>query len=282
MTDPVTTPPVKWVGGKRRLLPELTRALPRDVSKRRYVEMFAGGAALFFKLQPKTATLCDINAELINFYICLRDCPSTLNWALRVVGKQSYEAVRLKFNQSKRSTGKAAGVEQAARFLYLNKMGFNGLYRENLSGEFNVPRGSAKTFDFDQGKLEDASRALRNVELNTGSVFSRRVFDTKPHPGKGRLIYADPPYDSLKSKGFTGYNAEGFGRAEQHDLMVLLSEAANTGDKIIVSNADTGFIRNTYKNFYVTEVFGSRSVSSDGNGRGKVLELLITSYKPGT
>ena len=265
-------PIVKWAGGKTRLLSELMRRRPLEF--RRYYEPFLGGGALFFKTLPTHAVLSDVNEDLMNVYRCIA-------WNVEAVirrleahrenhGHDYYYAVRARFNDRRncRST-----VERAAAFLYLNKTCFNGLYRVNKRGMFNVPIGRyAAPRICDPKALRSASRVLQRTELRIGN-YQEQLRDAGP----GDFVYIDPPYDPLtKTANFTSYTAGSFGDQDQHDLACVVGDLTDRGVFVMLSNSDTPFIRDLYRGFKIEQIMAPRAISSKGNMRARVPEVLIT------
>jgi DNA adenine methylase len=217
-------PIVKWAGGKSRLLSQLIPLLPADIHARRYIEPFAGGAALFFALQPARAILADINASLIAAYKAVqRDLESVVDQLRLHEARHStdyYYACRNAYN-----TGTLAEVQRAGAFLYLNRTCFNGLHRVNKRGEFNVPAGRyARPRIVNDVALRAAHHALRNVKLRAASFESILEY-ARP----GDFVYFDPPYDAGSTASFTQYNAAAFGRAEQVALSSVVDELDRRG-----------------------------------------------------
>lgn len=255
----MTAPFLKWAGGKARLLPELLSRLPADVDERRHVEPFLGGGALFFARQPKRALLADVNPRLVATYHAVRDdVESVVNrlsfHALRH-SKQHYLDSREAFN-----TGGlwSAGAEVAALFIYLNKTGFNGLYRENLKGEFNVPWGKRAMFSLDYDGLREASRALRGVEIVCAD-FEWVCEQVGPQD----FVYLDPPYDpASETANFATYVADGFDRADQERARVVLEALYLLGVPAMVSNHDTLYTRELYRALRVESVTAPRSIGA--------------------
>lgn len=259
-------PFLKWAGGKTKLLPEIRARLPEDFHDLTYHEPFLGGGSVFLGLEPKSAVLSDVNLGLINVYRHVRDSAAELLRCLhahedwhRADPKFHYAGVRGRYNLEPKS-----GVSQASRFIYLNRTCFNGLYRENAKGEFNVPIGSyVSPTVCDTNTILAASAALQGVDLLHGS------FDLGPPPGYGHFVYADPPYHET----FTKYTKVGFYSGRQWDLAGWLNSHHNAGGLFMASNSDTPFIRELYGRFNVQVVSSSR-----GMDRKRVGELLITNY----
>ena len=262
---------MKWAGGKRTLAPEIAEHLPEEFND--YWEPFVGGGAVFFYLEANgriqgKARLSDINEDLISTYMAVKSESSEVIRGLqesqrkhKKEGKKYYEYAR---NQNSRRFKKNSSI--ASRFIYLNKTCYNGLYRVNSSGKFNVPMGSYVNPNIcDKENIIVASKALKNA-----SIKCHGFEDSKPK--RGDLIYCDPPYDET----FTGYTDNGFWQEEQRRLRDKCIEWRETGAHVVISNNDTQLIRELYKDFVFVEVEAARYINCDGDGRGKVRELVIT------
>ena len=264
-------PVVKWAGGKTRLLPELLKRVPRTYG--RYFEPFAGGAALFFHLAPAHGVLSDTNSDLIATYVAVRDDVELLIRKLRrharLHDKQHYYTTRFRWNEGRAR----AEIDRAASFIYLNKTCFNGLWRVNRDGAFNVPMGRyAAPAICKPVVLRAAHEALARTELH---CHDYRAAST--HAERGDFIYFDPPYDPItKSASFTSYTAAAFGADQQRELAETASALAARGVRVMLSNSDTRFIRSLYRNFTIDRVKCSRAINSNAARRGKVNELIIT------
>jgi DNA adenine methylase len=260
-------PFVKWAGGKTQLLGELLKRFPKNV--RRYHEPFLGGGAVFFSTQPTRAYLSDVNAELIATYQAIRDHVEEVIEALQAheVNEAYYYAVRAQDSDT------LDPIQCAARTLFLNRTCYNGLYRVNRSGQFNVPYGHyANPTLCNAANLRLASRALKKVTLVEQSVFamSRRV-------RRGDLVYFDPPYDPVSpSASFTAYAKQGFGRPEQESLRDLFLRLAQRGVHVVLSNSDTPFIRQLYRGCRIDRVQARRAINSRADRRGTVGEVIVT------
>lgn len=258
-------PFVKWAGGKRTLVPEIARLLPSTFED--YWEPFVGGGAVFFGLSDRmqTAHLSDSNKELVTTYTMVRDRVEAVIDALFVHAEQHnrkhYSHVRDKMHNEQDP------VLLAARFIYLNKTCFNGLYRVNRSGRFNVPIGRHPNPTIcDAENIRNASKVLRKATL------SARLFtDEQVAPKEGDLVYCDPPYDGT----FSAYTNTGFGVDDQTRLRDRCVQWREAGAQVIVSNSSTDLIRELYHGFTLHEVTAPRYISSDGDGRGKTTEFLI-------
>jgi DNA adenine methylase len=272
--DPDPRPFLKWVGGKTQLLEQLQPLLPPTF--RRYFEPFVGGAALFFDLHAKDRLnaevfLTDVNAELIDAYVAIRDHVDDVIEVLRGHRYESdyYYEVR-KLDRTKLSL-----AERAARTVFLNKTGYNGLYRVNRSGQFNVPFGRFTNPAFcDVENLRACSRALRGVQI-TAADFEA-VLETAR---KGDFVYFDPPYVPLSpTSDFTAYIPGGFGEGEQRKLAKVFGKLARRGVYAMLSNSDTPFVRKLYEDFDIETVYAARSVNSNAARRGKLPEVVVRTY----
>ncbi len=276
-------PPLKWVGGKRQLLLELLAHLPPTFKN--YHEPFLGGGALFFELanqgKIEKAFLSDMNEHLIITYTAIRD---QLPQVLRLLKHYLYAE---KFYYAKRALDPTllSLPERAARFIYLNKTCYNGLYRENKKGLFNVPFGRYTNPSFcDPQNMQQVSQALSTANILQHS-FEKILVQAK----KGDLIYFDPPYHPVsKTASFTAYQKSGFKEAEQIKLRDIILELDKKGCFIMLSNSAADLIlelyakKNTRKNFHVDFVKANRSINSKSSARGKVSEIILTNYVTNT
>lgn len=269
---------VKWAGGKRQLLGQFALLFPNKFNN--YLEPFVGSGAVFFymiqKFEPGEVIISDLNEELINAYELIRDEVEKLIVELKqhkqshlIEGKQYYLMMRAK------NPAELPPLERAARFIYLNKTGFNGLYRVNSKGKFNVPMGSYKNPDIVQEeKLRWVSNLLKNIIIKVSS-FETVVNFAKP----GDFVYFDPPYYPLeKGKNFTTYTKETFLEDEQQKLAQVFKQLDNKGCLVMLSNSDTKFIKNLYSNYNIHQVQATRMINCHGNKRGKINEVVVTNY----
>ncbi len=270
-TDLRPRPFLKWAGGKGKLVPEILARFPQRFG--RYHEPFIGGGAVFFALEPAMAIISDVNAELIATYRAVRDNVETVIRELSAlsVDEEHYYQMRAADPRG------LSPVGQAVRTLFLNRTCFNGLYRVNSRGQFNVPFGRyANPRLCNPENLRLAARALCGVAIEVESVFDigRRV-------RRGDLVYFDPPYDPVSpTASFTTYARDGFGRDEQVRLRDLFSDLAGQGVHVVLSNSDTPFIRELYRDFRVDTVHARRAINSRADRRGPVTEVLV-SARPG-
>lgn len=270
------TPPLpflKWAGGKRRLLDQYQPLFPGRIC--RYYEPFLGGGAVFFHLRDRCqqATISDLNPELINVYCCVRDDVEAVIAILQQHQQRHcsdyYYAVRA--NHQMRSH-----IHRAARLIYLNKTCFNGLYRENSKGEFNTSMGRYKNPNVcDAEALRQASLALQVTDIRC-CQFSAVLDWAK---GDRDFVYFDPPYHPISAtSSFTGYSRYGFSAEDQQRLQRTFAELASRGVKVMLSNSDCPLIRDLYQDFHRHKVQAARAINSNGKRRGKIPELVITSY----
>ncbi|MEC7239914.1 MAG: DNA adenine methylase [Myxococcota bacterium] len=259
-------PFLKWVGGKRQLLPELLARVPRGFDT--YFEPFLGGGALFFSLLPEKAVLSDTNERLVRTYRAVRDNVDEL-----IAELATYPHDRVFFEELRRIDVDALDDTQvAAWMIYLNKTGFNGLYRVNKSGGFNVPFGRYKNPRIcDPDRLLLASEALQRAEILHAS-FSEVTKLAKP----GDFVYFDPPYVPLsETSSFTSYTKDGFGISEQRQLRNIAENLKAREVDVLLSNSSAGAVFDLYENFEIEEVYATRAINSKASARGKVAEVLI-------
>jgi DNA adenine methylase len=263
-------PFLKWAGGKGRHLQQYQSYFPKyfDV----YYEPFLGGGAIFFHLLPQQAVLMDINGELVNVYECIRD---RVELVIRLLmHHQSHHSSEYYYLIRANSTPHK--IEQAARLLYLNRTCFNGLYRENSQGKFNVPMGRYKSPNICNVELlRAASIALKTTELKV-QPFDAVLNDAKTNRD---FVYFDPPYHPISPTScFTAYSRYSFNQLDQIRLRDTVIELANRGVKVMLSNSDCPFIRELYKDFYIHTIYANRAINSNAQKRGKITEVLVTSY----
>lgn len=272
-------PFVKWAGGKGQLLARLTSLMPKSFHT--YYEPFLGGGALFFHLQPRVAVLNDVNKTLIGAYRSVQKNPQRLveilseleerYRSLRPEARRNfYNKIRDAFNHSK-----SPSYQKSAYLVFLNRTCFNGLYRENASGKFNVPFGAYKNPTICSADLINAdSQALQNAKL-LATTFDKAVAAA----GKGDFVYFDPPYHPLsKTSQFTTYSQGGFLEREQVKLFETFCRLNDRGCMIMLSNSYTPFIRKLYADFRQQEVGANRAINSRAAKRGKISELIIMNY----
>lgn len=274
-------PFVKWVGGKRQLLSQFRKLNlypPEkfDAKKNKYFEPFVGGGAVFFDLLPEKAFLSDLNAELVMTYNVIKNDVESL---IQLLKKHKYEKEYfLKVRAKNPKT--FSEVEVASRFMYLNRTAFNGMYRVNSKGQFNVPFGKYNNpLICDANNLRKVSKALKNVEIKHQD-YKAVLKKAK----KGDFVYFDPPYYPVsKTASFTAYNTDVFLDKEQIELRDTFVALHKRGCFVMLSNSDTPFINKIYselkdKKIKISKVRAGRAINSKGTGRGKITEVLVTNY----
>jgi len=263
-------PFLKWAGGKRWLIPQILDKLPAFNT---YYEPFLGSGGLFFALEPGRAVLSDSNSELINCYRCVRDhCKLVIKILNRLqVDERTYYRVRDELYHE------ADKVKRAAYFIYLNKTCWNGLYRVNRNGHFNVPAGQLDRIKtvYEPNHLILASQLLKHTKLRC-SDFEDAVQDAKI----GDLVYFDPPYITTHlTNGFIKYNSKLFHQSDELRLARLAEKLAKAGVSVVVSNADHPLIKQQYDGlFYKTELQRASLIAADPSRRARFAELLATSF----
>lgn len=264
-------PFLKWAGGKRQLLPELLRRVPPF---KRYFEPFVGGGALFFRLAPPCATLSDVNGELINAYQVIRDDVEGVIKELSSI--EHNEDFFYECRDADRTPAFAtwSPVKRAARLIYLNKTCFNGLYRVNSKGFFNVPFGDIRTPNYlDVENLRRCSATLQGQTIAVAPFGA--VLDQAE---RGDFIYFDPPYAPLTATAnFTAYAKDGFRGEDQEALRDLCRKLDEKGVSWMLSNSSAPLILDLYKEYEIEFVEAARHINSKVGGRGKVKEVIITS-----
>ena len=273
-------PFVKWVGGKGRLVSELAKYFPKQYKD--YYEPFVGGGAVFFSLTPKTAHLNDLNLVLISLYSFIKDDVNRVVNSLKVLELEYYslpsiDEKKALFLQKRDEFNNLTNdsFEKAVLLIFINKTCFNGMYRENSKGGFNVPFGKhEKPTICDELNLLAVSNALKSVTI-THSSYEVLTLKAKP----GDFIYFDPPYHPINTtSSFTSYQAGGFGAEDQKKLRDEFKRLSEQGCKVMLSNSDSPLINELYKDFNIHKIYAARAINSKGDGRGKILEVLVTNY----
>lgn len=291
----VAKPFLKWVGGKTQLLDEISKYYPEKIEK--YCEPFVGGGAVLFdvliKFQPKEVLINDINPELTNTYVQIKDNVNDLiallsSWQSHYVSldmnarKEDFYEKRSRFNDL--ILTKEDSVEKAALMIYLNKTCFNGLYRVNGKGLYNVPSGVYKNPSIcNADNLRAVSKALKDVQILTGAYSQTEGFIDK-----NTFVYIDPPYRPLtKTSAFTSYSKEGFDDDKQIELGNFVARIHNSGNgaKVLLSNSDPknsnpddNFFDELYKDFDIQRVNASRMINSNASGRGGITEIMVACF----
>lgn len=279
--DAPLKPYLKWAGGKRQLLSEIKKYLPEGREGYTYYEPFVGAGAVFFALRPARAVINDSNAQLMAAYAAVRDHVEELITLLKTYQDRNSSAFFYEIRNLDREGERFAGLttaEKAARLIFLNKTCFNGLYRVNSRGFFNVPPGRYRNpLICDEAALRRASACL-----NAGGITMLNGDFEAAAGGAGRdsFVYFDPPYHSPGGAGFTGYQAGGFGEEAQRRLRDLMTRLTERGAKCLLSSADTAYIRALYGGgrFQILPVRARRAINSDASRRGGVVEILVKNW----
>lgn len=269
-------PFIKWVGGKRQLLPELQQRLPERILD--YYEPFIGGGALLWTLERRNVrNLCigDYNHELINAYEVVRDQPQALLDALALHQNTAEYYYQLRALDRTEGYSDLPPVFRASRFIYLNKTGFNGLYRVNSKGQHNVPFGRyANPTIVEPETIYACSAFLQRVQLMQGDFGAIR-----PLLNADAFVYLDPPYVPVSATAnFTSYTDQGFARSMQQRLKELCDYIDAIGAKFMLSNSDTPLVRELYAAYHIEEVKAARAINSKATARGKITELVVRNY----
>ena len=270
-------PILKWAGGKKQLLSEIEKVLPREITT--YYEPFLGGASVLFFIQPKIAYVNDYNSDLINVYDCVKNNIEELILDLKKhKNSVDYFYKIRELDRDANVFNRLTNIEKASRFIFLNKTCYNGLFRVNKAGEFNTPFGYYKAPNIVN---EPILRAV-NLYLNENDVkYSSLDFeDFLKNVKKNSFVYLDPPYDPVSiSSNFTGYTNLGFDKNEQIRLKNVCDELNRKNIKFLLSNSSTDFIRDLYSDYNISIIKAKRSINSNANLRGNVEEVLIRNYE---
>lgn len=292
-------PFVKWAGGKGSLIPQLNKFYPYELKNgkiERYIEPFVGGGAVLIDILQKykiqEAYAFDINIDLINSYNVIKNNVEEL-----VINLKQKETEYLQLGQEERKNyfynirdeynnytleENEQNIQRAAQFIYLNRTCFNGLYRVNKSGKFNVPIGSHKNPTIcDEENLKKLSELLQNVQFQHGDYRKSMEYVTE-----NTFIYFDPPYRPLNvTSGFTSYTKEDFNDDNQIELATFYKELNERNAKLMLSNSnpkntnkEDTFFDNIYQGFNIDEIYASRMINANSKGRGKISEILVTNY----
>ena len=292
MTDPI----LKWAGGKRQLLTSLYNHFPTSFN--RYHEPFLGGGALFFDLEPDRGSINDANTRLINFYEQVRDRPENLIDHLRSFddptskpdvnnrfsdrSRKDKEISSYYYQQRELYNNRPYGDEydetkEAALLLYLNRTCYNGLYRENSDGGFNVPIGRYENPDWVRAtEIRNASQVLESI-----SIRNKDFEYISESAQEGDLVYFDPPYEPMSpTASFTDYSAAGFDKSDQSRLLDLAKDLDDRNIHVIISNSGVTYEMYNQFDFYVSREGATRSINSDGSNRDAVDEIVATNIAP--
>ncbi len=269
-------PLLKWAGGKRQLWPEIEKHVPTSIHT--YYEPFMGGGAVFFKLQPQRAVINDANVELINLYQVIQSSPELLIEDLRQHKNQSDYFYQVRsLDRTPEEYQHLTAVQRASRLIFLNRTCYNGLFRVNRAGQFNVPFGRYKNPNIVN---EDSIRAIHAYFIsNDIQILNQDFAQALNSIADDAFVYFDPPYDPVSmSSNFTSYTQTGFEQAEQIRLKAVCDELTQWGIKFLLSNSATAFILDLYKDYQVIEIMAKRAINSNAQQRGAVKEVLVKNY----
>lgn len=266
-------PFLKWAGGKQKLVKELINLMP--VKYNNYFEPFVGGGALFFNVEPRNAYLVDYNEELINLYKVIKNKPNELIDDLKKHKNNKEYFYKIRNLDRDKNYFKLNDIERASRFIYLNKTCYNGLYRVNSKGEFNVPFGNYKNPNIlDKETILICSKVLKNVHLIHGDF---EIIKNKVKPND--FVYFDPPYVPINTtSSFTSYTNNGFDKEEQKRLKKFFDYLTTKNVYCMLSNSYTDFILRLYQGYRIHVVEASRAINCKSEGRGKVKEVVVINY----
>ncbi len=276
----VARPFLKWVGGKTQLLAQVGEFYPETYGI--YFEPFLGGGAMYFDLRPKTAVLNDVNPALIACYANIQKSPGAVIKILQGLQQeyvQSSEQARAEIFyriRSEYNTLADTVPQKTAYLIFLNKTCYNGMYRENSKGQFNVPFGRYRNPKIlDEENLRNVSSVLATATLSSSS-FEQAVREAK----KNDFVYFDPPYHPLShTSSFTSYHSQNFSQADQVKLRDIFVDLHERGCFVMLSNSYSDFVRRLYRGFYQHTMLANRAINCKATGRGKIKELLVTNYK---
>jgi DNA adenine methylase len=274
-------PLLKWAGGKRHIASELIALFPPNWTEGHFFEPFFGGGAVFLEIQPAHATISDLNVRLVGFYEQVKNSPRELVKGIRQLAEEFdslEEEAKVDYFLKLRKNFNGLNphsIESACHLFALNKLCFNGLYRENSKGEFNVPFGRKRKFpNIEDSDFETVSRALKETKIKNCD-FEETVKDAT----KGDFVYFDPPYVPInQTSSFTSYQSEGFGLEDQKRLAKLLLTLKEKRVNAMCSNSDTKITREIFSKLNIKEINAPRMVSAKSSGRGMIKELVITNY----
>lgn len=273
------SPVVKWAGGKRQILEKLKANLPEKFHN--YFEPFIGGGALLFELAPKNATINDVNQELLAIYTCLKD-DELYRLMLEELDKhEKYHSEEYYYQVRELDRDPRFELEplwkRAARAIYLNKSCFNGLYRVNAKGYFNVPSAKKKhVVTYSKANMEEIHEYFKDDNV---TILSGDFVEATRNAHEGDFVYFDPPYDSWEDKeSFTAYSKFDFNKDDQRRLADCFKDLTNRGVKCMLSNHNTAYINELYNGFNIQIIKAKRMINANAAGRGAVEEVIITNY----
>ncbi len=271
----LVTPFMKWVGGKRQLMPSIVDQLPKNIREYKYIEPFVGGGAVFFNLQPKNAIINDFNEELINVYLVIKDKLDELIKDLKTHQNESDYFYQIRGLDRTLEFKELSSVQRASRIIFLNKTCFNGLYRVNNAGEFNAPFGRYKNPNIVN---EPTLKAVNNY-LNTNNIIikSGDYADVLVEANESTFVYLDPPYHPIsENSNFTGYVQGGWDIFDQIRLREACDELNAKGVKFLLSNSSAPIIKDQYNKYIITTVKATRVINSNGSDRGEIVYKIAS------
>lgn len=274
----LVAPFLKWVGGKRQIIPVIKDYLPKDLSSLTYCEPFVGGGALLFYLQPKNAIINDYNTELINVYRVIKEHVDELIVSLKQHKNESTYFYNIRAIDRDPLFYNLSDIEKASRIIYLNKTCFNGLYRVNNSGEFNSPFGYYKNPNIiNEPTLRAVSRYLNSANIKICDGDYTNILENLTTKS---FVYLDPPYYPIsETANFTGYVQGGWTKEHQKRLKNACDQLTQRNIKFLLSNSSADFIKELYSEYTINIVKANRNINSDGDKRGQIDELLIKNYE---
>ncbi|KGO84426.1 modification methylase [Flavobacterium beibuense F44-8] len=274
----LVAPFLKWVGGKRQLMPSIINLLPKNIKDLDYIEPFIGGGAVLFHLQPKNAIVNDYNKELINVYEVIKSNLSELIDDLKKHENNADYFYKIRGLDRTEDFNTLSPIQRASRVIFLNKTCFNGLYRVNNAGEFNAPFGRYKNPNIvNEPTLKAVSKYLNS---NNITLRSEDYADIINNASQNSFIYLDPPYHPLsESSNFTGYVQGGWDALDQIRLRENCDLLTKKGVKFLLSNSSAPLIKEQYAHYNITIVKANRAINSNGSNRGEVDEVLIRNYE---
>lgn len=269
-------PFVKWAGGKRQLLNEIEKYIPKKITT--YYEPFLGGGAVLFHLQPKKAIVNDSNSELINVYLTIKNNVDELIADLSKHKNEEEYYYKVREMDRTGELEHLSNVQRASRIIFLNKTCYNGLFRVNSQGHFNVPFGRYKNPNIvNDVVLKAVSKYLNENDI---TFLNGDFEDALSGIRKGAFVYFDPPYYPLSdSSSFTGYTLDGFSKDDQIRLKAVCDKLHERGIKFLLSNSSAPFIIDLYKDYKIEFVGANRSINSVAENRGEVQEILVRNYE---
>lgn len=274
----LVSPFLKWVGGKRQLMPSIVDLLPKNIKDLSYAEPFIGGGAVLFHLQPKNAIINDFNEELINVYEVIKNNLTELIEDLKRHENNADYFYAVRALDRVENFKNLSSVQRASRVIYLNKTCFNGLYRVNNAGEFNAPFGRYKNPNIvNEPTLKAVNKYLNSNNISIRNADYATILEELDEKA---FVYLDPPYHPIsESSNFTGYVQGGWDIFDQVRLRDACNQLNERGVKFLLSNSSSPQIKDLYENYKITTVKANRAINSNGADRGEIDEVLIRNYE---